>query len=84
MNTISEPVYIGTYKVFRVSRKTAKRTILAKNLSIDEAKRLVNAYPYNKNTIINYENMKTFKNTLISQKSDLNYRSLLDATYDFT
>ena len=37
------------YKVFKVFRKSQRRVILEKNLTIEQAKRLVNSYP-NSNT----------------------------------
>ncbi len=37
--------YIGTYKVVKIFRKSNRRELIRRNLTIDEAKRLVNSYP---------------------------------------
>jgi len=37
--------YIGTYKVVKIFRKSNRREIIRRNLTIDEAKRVVNSYP---------------------------------------
>lgn len=41
--------YIGTYKVYKVFRKSGRREIIRTGLTREEAKRLVNSYP-DKNT----------------------------------
>ena len=33
------------FKVYRVSRKTARKTVLERNLTREQAKRLVNSFP---------------------------------------
>ena len=44
--------YIGTYKVVKIFRKSNRRELIRRNLTIDEAKRLVNSYPDKNNSII--------------------------------
>lgn len=48
----TEKSYIGTYKVYRISRKSNRREIIRKGLTRDEAKRLVNSYPDSNTSII--------------------------------
>ena len=45
-------IYIGTYKVVKVFRKSGRREILRKGLTIDEAKRVVNSYPDSNNHMV--------------------------------
>ncbi len=40
-----EKEYTGTYKVYKVFRKSAKRQIIERGLTRDEAVRLVNSFP---------------------------------------
>jgi len=44
--------YIGTYKVVKIFRKSNRRELIRSNLTIDEAKRLVNSYPDKNNSMI--------------------------------
>jgi hypothetical protein len=44
--------YIGTYKVIKIFRKSNRREIIRRNLTIDEAKRIVNSYPDKNNSMI--------------------------------
>lgn len=44
--------YIGTYKVVKIFRKSNRRELISRNLTIDEAKRLVNSYPDSNRSII--------------------------------
>ena len=44
--------YIGTYKVVKIFRKSNRRELIRRNLTIDEAKRLVNSYPDKNNSMI--------------------------------
>ena len=44
--------YIGTYKVVKIFRKSNRRELIRRNLSIDEAKRLVNSYPDKNNSMV--------------------------------
>jgi hypothetical protein len=38
-------IYIGTYKVFKVFRKSGRKQILSRGLTLEGAKRKVNSYP---------------------------------------
>ncbi len=40
------------YKVFRVYRNSERKTILRRNLTKDEAKKMVNAFPDSKKTMV--------------------------------
>lgn len=42
------------YKVFKVGRKSQRRTILARNLSEADAQRLVRSYPNNNRSMVCY------------------------------
>lgn len=44
--------YIGTYKVVKIFRKSNRRELIRRNLTIDEAKRLVNSYPDKNNSMV--------------------------------
>ena len=44
--------YIGTYKVVKIFRKSNRRELIRRNLTIDEAKRVVNSYPDKKNSMV--------------------------------
>jgi hypothetical protein len=44
--------YIGTYKVVKIFRKSNRREIIRRNLTIDEAKRIVNSYPDKNNSMV--------------------------------
>jgi len=40
-----EKVYIGTYKVIKMFRKSGRKVLIDKGLTREEAKRVVNRYP---------------------------------------
>jgi len=44
--------YTGTYKVVKIFRKSNRREIIIRNLTIDEAKRVVNSYPDKNNSMV--------------------------------
>ena len=44
--------YTGTYKVVKIFRKSNRRELIRRNLSIDEAKRLVNSYSDKNNSMV--------------------------------
>jgi hypothetical protein len=44
--------YIGTYKVVKIFRKSNRRELIRRNLTIDEAKRLVNSYHDKNNSMV--------------------------------
>jgi len=41
----SEKTYTGTYKVMKLYRVSRRREVLRRNLTRDEAQRVVNSYP---------------------------------------
>ena len=50
MTTTTEP----RYKVYRVMRKSANRKTIEKNLTLEQARRLVKSYPNSKNSMVVY------------------------------
>ena len=50
-----EKVYIGTYKVYKVFRKSRKRQIISRDLTRDEAKTLVNSYPNSHRSMVVFD-----------------------------
>lgn len=44
--------YIGTYKVVKVFRKSQRRQIIRRGLTIEEAKRLTNSYPDSQRSMV--------------------------------
>ena len=40
------------YIVYKIFRKSGRRVILEKNLTLDEAKRVVNRYPNSNNSMV--------------------------------
>ena len=55
---MAEKKYIGTYKVVKIFRVSRRREVLQRNLSRDEAKRLVNSYPNSERSMVVF--MKQF------------------------
>ena len=55
---MAEKKYIGTYKVVKIFRVSRRRKVLQRNLSRDEAKRLVNSYPNSERSMVVF--MKQF------------------------
>jgi cystathionine beta-lyase family protein involved in aluminum resistance len=49
---MKDKIYIGTYKVVKIFRRSGRREILRKGLTIDEAKRVVNSYPDSNNHMV--------------------------------
>jgi len=54
-----EKVYIGTYKVYKVFRKSRKRQIISRDLTRDEAKTLVNSYPNSNRSMVVFDKQFT-------------------------
>ena len=50
-----EKQYIGTYKVVKIFRISAKRQVLRSGLTRDEAKRVVNSYPDSNRHMVVFE-----------------------------
>lgn len=55
MKNNSEKTYIGTYKVYKVFRKSAKRSVIARGLTRDEAKAIVNRYPDSNRSMVVFD-----------------------------
>lgn len=51
--------YIGTYKVYRVFKKSHRKEIIERGLTRDEAKRLVNSFPSNNNSMVVFDKQFT-------------------------
>lgn len=59
MNTTNkEKEYTGTYKVVKIFRVSSRRQVLERNLTIEEAKRVVNRYPDSSRSMVVF--MKQF------------------------
>lgn len=52
MNTQTEKTYIGTYKVYKIFRKSNRREVIRRGLTRDEAKQLVNSYPNSNRSMV--------------------------------
>lgn len=51
--------YIGTYKVYKVFRKSYRRVILARDLTRDEAISLVKSYPDSNTSMVVFDKQFT-------------------------
>lgn len=51
--------YIGTYKVYRVFRKSARRQVIQRDLTREEATRLVNTYPDSNTSMVVFDKQFT-------------------------
>lgn len=58
MNTL-EKKYIGTYKVYRVFRKSARRVTIENNLTRGEAVRLVESFPNSNTSMVVFDKQFT-------------------------
>lgn len=47
--------YIGTYKVYRIFRKSNRREVIRRGLSREEAMRLVNSYPSSSRSMVVFD-----------------------------
>jgi hypothetical protein len=50
----TEKTYIGTYKVVKFFRVSMRRQILARGLTLEEAKRVVNRYPDSNRSLVGF------------------------------
>lgn len=55
---IKEKIYTGTYKLVKIFRVSRRRKVIKRNLSIEQAKTLVNSYPDKSNSMVVF--MKQF------------------------
>jgi hypothetical protein len=46
--------YVGSYKVVKFFRVSGKRQILRRDLTLDEAKRVVNSYPDSNRSLVGF------------------------------
>ncbi len=53
--TTTEKTYTGTYKVYKVSRKSNRREVIRRGLSRDEAKALANSYPDSNRSMVVFD-----------------------------
>ncbi len=51
----TEQIYTGTYKVYKVFRKSGRREILRRDSTRDEAIALVKRYPSNNNSMVCFD-----------------------------
>ena len=51
--------YIGTYKVYKVFRKSGRRQVIERGLTREEAKRVVNSFPSNNNSMVVFDKQFT-------------------------
>lgn len=56
---INEPIYTGTYKVYKIMRKSNRRQVIRRGLTRDEAKQLVNSYPDSSRSMVVFEKQFT-------------------------
>jgi hypothetical protein len=55
----TEKTYTGTYKVYKVFRKSNRRQILRRGLTRDEAKMVVNSYPDSNRSMVVFDKQFT-------------------------
>lgn len=48
----NEKQYTGTYKVVKIFRKSRRREVIQRGLTIEEAKKVVNRYPDSNNSMV--------------------------------
>lgn len=49
---MSEEIYIGPYKVFKIFRKSRRVEVIKRGLTLDDAKKLVNSYPDSNSSMV--------------------------------
>lgn len=54
MNT-TEKTYTGTYKVYKIFRKSNRREVIRRGLTREEAKSLVNSYPDSNTSMVVFD-----------------------------
>ena len=54
-----EKQYIGTYKVYKIMRKSSRRVIIRRGLTREEAKTLVNRYPDSNRSMVVFDKQFT-------------------------
>lgn len=51
----NESIYTGTYKVYRVFRVSRRREVIARGLTREEAKSIVNRYPDSSRSMVVFD-----------------------------
>jgi len=54
-----EKQYIGTYKVYKIMRKSLRRVIIRRGLTREQAKALVNSYPDSNRSMVVFDKQFT-------------------------
>ena len=54
-----EKQYTGTYKVYKIMRKSGRRQVIRRGLTREEAKRLVNSYPDSTRSMVVFDKQFT-------------------------
>ena len=62
-----ERKYIGPYKVFKVFKKSGRRSIIERGLTREEAKRIVASYPKNNTSMVCFDKQFTVEKYFIGQ-----------------
>lgn len=52
-------IYLGTYKVYRVFKKSNRREVIKRGLSREDAKKLVNTFKSNNNSMVVFDKQFT-------------------------
>jgi len=55
VTTNTEKIYTGTYKVYKIFRKSNRRQIIRRGLTRDAAKALVNSYPDSNRSMVVFD-----------------------------
>lgn len=55
MTNTQNKTYTGTYKVYKIFRKSNRREIIRRGLTRDEAKQLVNSYPDSNRSMVVFD-----------------------------
>lgn len=58
--------YIGTYKVFRVFRKSNRREIIARGLTLEQAQNMVQSFPDSNTSMVCFDKQFTAKKYYIN------------------
>ena len=58
--------YIGTYKVFKVFRKSGRREIIARGLTREDAQALVSCYPDSNTSMVCFDKQVSSKKYFVN------------------
>ena len=62
------PIYTGPYKVYKVFRVSGRRQIIARNLTREQAQRLVNSFPDSDRSMVVFDKQFTASKYYTSNK----------------